>query len=77
MSHNVPAIWLGTVKNSFVPAFIGTKSGRNCQTSSSKTIVPVPRMVGSKRRHTLLRGASLLGRGGGNNEIVGLDFGHG
>jgi hypothetical protein len=58
MVHNVPAIWLGTVKNSFVPAFIGTKSGRNCQTSSRRTIVPVPRMVGSKRRHTLLRGAA-------------------
>jgi hypothetical protein len=42
-----------------VPAFIGMKSGRNCQTSSSKTIVPVPRTVGSKRCHTLLRGAAV------------------
>ena len=59
MSHNLAAMWLGTVKNNLVPAFIGTKSGRNCQTNNNRTIVPVPRMVGSKRCHALLRGASL------------------
>ena len=57
MSQSVPATWLGTAKNSLVPAFIGTRSGRNCQTSSSAIIVAVPSTVGSKRRHKPFRGA--------------------
>ncbi len=56
--HSLPAIWLGTVKNSRVPALSGTKYGTICQTRSSTTKLMVAQALGSMRRHRLRRGAS-------------------
>ena len=60
MFHNVPAIWLGTAKNSLVPGFSGKMSGQTCQTTSSSTMVPAPRAVGSIRCHRFLRSAAAV-----------------
>ena len=56
--HSVPAISLGTVKNSLVPAFMGMRSGRNCQTRRRSTMLPAPSAVGSMRRHSRPAGAA-------------------
>ena len=57
IAHSVPAIWLGVVKKSLVPAESGTRRGSSSHTSSRATMLPTPRIVGSKRRHTLFDGA--------------------
>ena len=76
--HKVPTIWLGTVKNSFVPSFIGTKYGRNCHTRSSRTMLAVPSAAGWMRCHRLRAGAAAsAGSNAATMNIDGLDLGHG
>ena len=55
--QSVPAIWLGVVKNSLVPAESVNRRGSSSHTISRATMLPTPRMVGSKRRHRLFAGA--------------------
>ena len=56
--HSVPAIWLGVVKNSLVPALTGTTCGNSSHTASTMMTLPMPYSVGSNCRHTLLGGAA-------------------
>ena len=72
--HSVPTISLGTAKNSLVPAFIGTRSGRNCHTRSRHTMLPAPSAVGSMRRHSRRAGAAASA--GPVTGKIGLQLGH-
>src|SRR6516162_4189861 len=56
--QSVPPISLGTVKNSLVPSCIVMRHGRSSQTSSRTTMLPKPRMAGSKRCHMPFLGAA-------------------
>src|SRR6516225_3678124 len=56
--QSVPPISLGTVKNSLVPSCIVMRRGRSSQTSSRTTMLPKPRMAGSKRCHMPFLGAA-------------------
>src|SRR5262249_44474495 len=56
--HSVPPTSLGTVKNSLVPSCIVMRRGRSSQTSSRTTMLPKPRMAGSRRCHTPFLGAA-------------------